>query len=147
MNCLSFLLKHFFLLLWTRSCWCSIPPRTTPQLGSRPENRPTIRLFFSHSLDSLTISFCRYSVKDNTRCNCDIDVITLSDMERILLDGRRIATALSSAPVERIPTKESHGLEAALQEVATPIPIVEYEDMFDGRTDSHVSEEHADSSI
>lgn len=62
-------------------------------------------------------------------------------------DGRQIAAVLSTTgPVGNL-LIAPQSLEAALEEVAAPIPRAEVEDKFDGLTDWHVSGERTTARI
>lgn len=67
-----------------------------------------------------------------SRRECDDNLTTLSDPERILGDGRRTAPALSAAPAVCNLSIVPRSLQAALQTVATFLLRAQVEDTFEG---------------
>lgn len=66
---------------------------------------------------------------------------------RVLEDGRRIPATLSTAiPIESLPIAP-HSLEAALEELVVPVPMVKGADTPHGILSRYVSEEHPASRI
>lgn len=84
---------------------------------------------------------------ESSRHECDEHVTAVSSPEGIPCDGRGIATALRAATPFGIPPSTPHSLEAGLEEVATQVPRVQGEHMFDGLTDIPVLEEWCASKI
>lgn len=69
------------------------------------------------------------------------DITAVRNPERILCDGRQISVASSTKTLVRSLPSAPELLEAALKEVATPVPINEGEDSFDTLGGRPVSEE------
>lgn len=71
------------------------------------------------------------------------DVTRFNNPESILRDGCHIIYASSAATPVGNPSIMLQSLEAALEDMTTPIPRAEREDTFDGLFDSPISEERA----
>lgn len=77
----------------------------------------------------------------------DENVSVVSNLERILPDVHRTATAPSPATLVGHSPMAFHSLGTSLEKVATPGPGMEEGGTFDGFTDRPVSEERPNSSI